>query len=372
MKANSPMGKKYCAELLTKLVDIPSTFPREEEVMLFLECELTTLGLRPERIEVEEGRFNLLCRIGSGAKRICLNAHADTVPPNGESTPKARVDGDILHGLGSCDDKASIAAIVTAGLELASRADELSYGVDVLISVDEEDGAKGVETAIDKGYKCDFAVVGEPTNLDIVRTHNGLTWFGLVAKGVAAHGSAPWAGVSAIQRMMQVVDELKEAVAAFPPNPLTGPNSLNLGIIRGGDLVNRVPETCEAMIDIRVAPPQKLDEIDSVILPILNSREWLCYEQGKRREGLDTPESSPLVHAVLESARELGRDPRIMGGRGWMEAESFRTMLGIDAIVCGPGSMQQAHSSNEFVSISETQLAAELYVRTIEKLMGAG
>ncbi len=153
MKANSPMAKRYCADLLTKLVDIPSAFPHEEECMLFLERELTTLGLRPERIDVEERRFNLLCRIGSGARRICLNAHADTVPPSGDSTPTARIDGDTLYGLGSCDDKASIAAIVTAGLELASRADELAYGVDVLISVDEEDGAKGVETAIRQGYR---------------------------------------------------------------------------------------------------------------------------------------------------------------------------------------------------------------------------
>lgn len=371
MKANSPMGKRYCAELLTKLVDIPSVFPREEEVMLFLERELTTLGMRPERIDVEEGRFNLLCRIGSGARRVCLNAHADTVPANGESTPGSRVDGDIIYGLGSCDDKASVAAIITAGLEMASRAGELDYGVDVMVSVDEEDGGTGVETAINKGYKCDFAIVGEPSNLDIVSTHNGIMWLTLTAKGVAAHGSAPWVGVNAIERMMEVVEELKAAVGLFPPNPVTGPNSLNLGIIKGGDLPNRVPEHCEAIVDIRVVPPNKLAEVRDALQPVLDSHDWLSYKGGKAREGLDTPESSPLIQAVMASARELGREPKVIGGRGWTEAESFRTMLGIDAIVCGPGSMQQAHSSREFVSISETQQAAELYVRAIERLLEA-
>lgn len=370
MKVNSPMGKKYCADLLTRLVDIPSTFPAEEEAALFLERELTILGLRPERIEVEESRFNLLCRIGSGARRICLNAHIDTVPPNGDSQPRSRVDGDMVYGLGSCDDKASVAAIITAGLEMASRAEEIDYGVDVMISVDEEDGGCGVETAINKGYKCDFAIVGEPSNLDIVRIHNGLIWFNLVAKGVAAHGSAPWVGVNAIERMMGVVEELREAACKFTPNPITGPNSLNLGLISGGDLPNRVPESCEAVVDIRVVPPHKLADVRKALLPVMESHEWLSYTGGKAREGLDTPESSPLIKAVLESARELGRSPEVIGGRGWTEAESFRTMLGIDAIVCGPGSMQQAHSSNEFVSISETQLAAELYVRAIEKVMG--
>ncbi len=372
MKANSPIGKRYCAELLTRLVDIPSTFPHEEECMLFLERELSTLGMQPERIDVEEGRFNLLCRIGSGERRICLNAHVDTVPPNGGSTPNARADGDIVYGLGSCDDKASVAAIITAGLEMASRADELDYGVDVLISVDEEDGGGGVETAINKGYKCDYAIVGEPSNLDIIRIHNGLIWFTLVARGVAAHGSAPWVGANAIERMMGVVEELRNAVSAFEPNPITGPNSLNLGTIKGGDLPNRVPEHCEAIVDIRVVPPHKLADVRDAVTPVLDSYEWLTYEGGKAREGLDTLESSPLIQTMLQCARELGRDSKVMGGRGWTEAESFRTLLGIDAIVCGPGSMQQAHSSNEFVSISETQLAAELYVRTIERLMEAG
>lgn len=371
MKANSPMGKRYCADLLTKLVDIPSVFPQEEEVMLFLERELTTLGMRPERIEVTQGRFNLLCRIGSGSPRICLNAHADTVTPNGESTPGARIDGDTLYGLGACDDKASVAAIITAGLEIASRADEIG-GVDVLVSVDEEDGGTGVETAIKKGYACDYAIVGEPSDLDVVRAHNGLTWLMLTAKGVAAHGSAPWAGVNAIERMMEVVEELKAAITAFPPHPITGPMSLNLGIIKGGDLPNRVPESCEAVVDIRIPPPTRLQDVHKAIQPIFDSRDWISYTGGKKsRNGLDTPEDSPLIEAVLAAGRELDRDTKVIGGRGWTEAESFRTLLGIDAVVCGPGSMKQAHSSREFVSISETQHAAELYVRTVEKLINS-
>lgn len=369
MKANSPTGKRYCADLLAKLVDIPSAFPQEEEAMLFLERELTTLGMRPERIEVEEGRFNLLCRIGSGSPRVCLNAHMDTVPPNGQSTPGARIDGDTIYGLGACDDKASVAAIVTAGLEIASRADEIGCGADILISVDEEDGGKGVEAAIKKGYTCDYAIVGEPTDLDIVRAHNGLTWLHLTAKGVAAHGSAPWAGVNAIERMMEVVEELKAAITDFPPHELTGPMSLNLGMIKGGDLPNRVPETCEAVVDIRVPPPTRLSEVHKAIQPVFDSRDWISWTGGKKsRDGLDTPENSPLVQALLSAGRQLGREPQITGGRGWMEAESFRTMLGIDAVVCGPGSIFQAHSSNEFVSISETRLAAALYIKAIERL----
>lgn len=369
MKATSPMGKRYCADLLQRLVYIPSVFPDEEEVMLFLERELATLGMKPERFELEKGRFNLLCRIGTGSPRVCLNAHADTVPPSGDSTPAARIDGDIIYGLGSCDDKASIAAIVTAGLEIASRAGEFSGGVDVMISVDEEHGGRGVEAAIAQGYKCDYAIVGEPSDLDVVRAHNGLTWLAMTTTGVAAHGSAPWMGVSAIDRMLQVVQELREAISIFPDHPETGPMSLNLGTIRGGDLPNRVPTNCEAVADIRVAPPTTLAQVRQALSPIVDTKEWLTYTKPKDRGPLDTPLDSPLVQAVLECSSEMGAPARIVGGRGWTEAESFSTLLGIDAIVCGPGSMAQAHSSNEFVSVSQVQQAAELYVRTVEKLL---
>jgi acetylornithine deacetylase/succinyl-diaminopimelate desuccinylase-like protein len=245
----------------------------------------------------------------------------------------------------------------------------LGGGVDVLISVDEEDGGRGVETAIKQGYKCDYAIVGEPCGLDVVRAHNGLMWLYLTARGVAAHGSAPWAGVNAIERIMEVVEELRGAISVFPSHELTGQMSLNLGIIKGGDLPNRVPERCDAVVDIRIAPPTRFAEVRAAVRRVLDSKDWLTYSDAKGREVLDTPEDSPLVRSVLASAAELGIPSKIVGGRGWTEAESFRTRLGIDALVCGPGSMAQAHSSNEFVSIAEVQKAAELYVQSVERLL---
>jgi len=369
MRADSPAGKKYCIDLLSKLVDISSVFPNEEEVMLFLERELSTLGLKPQRIEVEEKRFNLLCRIGSGSPRICLNAHADTVPVNGESTPNARIDEDILYGLGACDDKASIAAQVTACLDIASRIDEIGGSVDLLVSVDEEGDGKGVKAAIRQGYSCDYAVIGEPSDLDIVRAHNGLIFLSITTLGKAAHGSAPWVGVSAIDRMMELIGEIKEVISEFPSHQDTGPVSLNLGSIKAGDLPNRVPDRCDALVDIRLAPPAKVDKVLGAVREVLDSKEWASYTIDKLGETLDTPADSKLVRTVIESAEEFGLKPRVIGGRGWTEAEPFRTMLGIESLVIGPGSMNQAHSSKEFVSISETQLAAQVYVRIVEKLL---
>jgi acetylornithine deacetylase len=96
---------------------------------------------------------------------------------------------------------------------------------------------------------------------------------------------------------------------------------------------------------------------------------WASYEIEKRGEAIETPETSPMVQAILSAAHELGIATAPTGFRGWTEAESFRTGLGIDAVVLGPGEVKQAHSSNEFVSISQTHLAAELYVQSVLRLL---
>ena len=368
MRANSDAAKRYCAQLLEKLVDIPSVFPGEEEIMVFLENELASLGLRPKRIDVAPSRFNLLCTVGSGKPRVCLNAHSDTVPPNGDSVPNARVDGDLMYGLGSCDTKASIAAMITALLDLASRKD-LAGTVDLLISVDEEGDGVGVRTAIKQGYKCDYAIVGEPTSLHLIRVHCGLLFLALTTYGVAAHGCDPSAGVSAVDRMMELVGALRTEISKFPAHPIVGAMSLNLGEIHAGDRPNRVPNRCDARIDIRIVPPVSNEQVLEAARGVTEQYPWASYEIEKRGEAIETPETSPMVQAILSAAHELGIATAPTGFRGWTEAESFRTGLGIDAVVLGPGEVKQAHSSNEFVSISQTHLAAELYVQSVLRLL---
>lgn len=369
MRADSQAGRSYCLDLLGKLVDIPSVFPDEEELTLFLERELSTLGLKPSRIDVAGRRFNLLCSIGDGSPRLCLNAHADTVPANGESVPSSRIEGDLLFGLGSCDTKASIASMVTAFLDLAADPGMLKGSVDLLISVDEEGDGIGVRTAISKGYKCDYAIVGEPTDLNIICAHNGLLFLRLTTTGKSAHGCHPTLGISAVDRMMSLVGEIRAVVQEFCGHTLTGEPSLNLGEIHAGDRPNRVPDRCVSRIDIRFAPPTTNAEVLAATTAVIDSHDWASYEVEKRGETLDTPLDSPLIAAIRDSAHASSRQCHIGGLRGWTEAEPFRTMLGIDSVVFGPGCIKQAHTGREFVSISETQSAAVLYSDIAHRLL---
>lgn len=337
---------------------------------MLLEREFATLGLNPRRIEMAPGRWNLLCSRGSGSPRVCLNAHCDTVPPNGESTPNSRIEGDLLYGLGSCDTKASIASMTTAYLEVAARGEPKGVA-DLLISVDEELDGNGVRSAIRQGYACDYAIVGEPTGLNIVRAHNGLLFLELTTTGLSAHGCCPENGISAIERMLELVDDMREAIKQFGPHDLTGGPSLNLGEIHAGDRPNRVPDTCVSRIDIRFPPPARVADVEAAVLPPIDRREWASCKVEKRGEALDTPSDSPLIKAIQQAGQVVGSEHHLAGLRGWTEAEPFRTMLGIDSVVMGPGDIRQAHTSKEFVSISQTLRAAALYAEVVGRIAEA-
>jgi acetylornithine deacetylase/succinyl-diaminopimelate desuccinylase-like protein len=353
----------YLAELLARLVDIPSVYPHEKEILLFLEAELARLGFTTQRYPVEDDRWNILVRIGEDSPVLCLNSHCDTVQPAGNSVPKSWIEGDTLFGLGSMDDKASVTAMIGAMKAIADSGVALNGTLDLLLSVDEEGDARGVRTAIPQGYRCDMTITGEGTDLAIVPAHCGLVFLEIVTHGKATHGALPMEGVNAIERMFQLVTELREAVTDHPPHPTVGPPTLNLGILRGGDRPNRVPDRCEASVDIRLVPPMTvkwvLDRVRDVFAGWGDTAEYKIIKQG---EALDTPPDSPLIGAIRSvTERVLGHSTESVGWRGWTEAEAFQSGLGIDAVVFGPGELIRAHSANEFVSLAQVHQAARLY-----------
>lgn len=349
------------------LVNVPSVYPHEEEIMLFLEQELRDFG--PTRLPLPDGRFNLVVRLGSGSPILCLNAHADTIQPSGESVPRARIQDGRMYGLGSVDDKSCVAAMITAFKAIAESGISLVGVLDLLISVDEEGDANGVRTAVRTGYRCDMAVVGEATSMEIVRTHCGLIFLDIVTHGKSTHGSIPMEGINAIDRMYALVEGLRALVAGYPTHPLVGPASLNLGIIRAGDRPNRVPDRCEASIDIRLVPPMTVEETLSRIEAFFSDWPDAEYKITKKGEPLDTPEDSPLIKAILQAAKQVGFKPPVVGWRGWTEAESFQSGLGIDAVVLGPGELKTAHSADEFVDLADVQQAANVYAEIAANIL---
>lgn len=359
------------SRLLADLVNIDSVFPHEREAMLFWESQLKSLGLPVERFYLTEDRWNVLTRIGSDSPVLCLNAHMDTVPSNGASVPAARIEKDVMFGLGSADDKASVVAMLEAMNAIRNSGATLNGTLDLLVSVDEEGDGEGVRSAIDQGYRCDYAIVGEPCALEVRRTHNGIVFLEVVTHGKSAHGSSPWLGENAIDLMYEVVGSLRSAVTDYAPHDLVGPPTLNLGTIHGGDHTSRVPDVCQARIDIRLVPPMTVFRMLQTIERVFDQwRGKAEYRVIKKGDPLDTPADAQIIQAIDDAMKQVtGHGVRIAGMRGWTEAEPFRTKLGVESVVFGPGSLEQAHSANEFIRLDQVALAARLYAETVLRIL---
>ena len=353
--------------LLCDMVNIESVTGKENQLMSYLEDRFLELGLDLTKIEMDDGRYNLLASVGSGKPVLCLNAHADTVPPSGRSTPQCRVRKGTVYGLGSCDDKASIAAMTEALLQLREK--DLNGRVDLLISVDEEISSRGVRQCHKKGCRCDYAIVGEPTDLQPVVAHSGQIFLDLIASGSGGHGSTPWKGKNAIETLFESYRRLEEVVSSFPSHPILGPPSTNLGMIRGGDAPNRIPDRCEAKVDVRVMPGTKPSTVENAIVnavEVLGStvRIW------KRANPMETAKDSKLLTIVEQEARKVTkRDIQPVGFRGWTEADPFRNDIKADTLVFGPGSMDKAHSPDESVDLADVVDASRIYLETALQLV---
>ncbi len=334
--------------------------------MIFLEELLRKIAPEVSRIPMKDDRFNLLASKGSGKPVLCLNAHSDTVPPSGRSVPKSTCDDNLVRGLGSCDDKASLVSM----LDAFSRVDEqgVSGRLDLLISVDEEVSSRGVRTCIQKGYDCDLAVVGEPTGLSPVVAHSGLIFLILETTGTGGHGSSPWKGRNAITRMVDYYRDIDEYVSGFKDHPFVGKPSTNLGVIKGGDTTNRIPDHCRAKVDVRVMPGTSVQEALTSICPL--AEKWGALEVFKSGEPMETKHDSSLLDSVLRAEKNvLGMAMDPIGFRGWTEADPFRNDAGADALVLGPGEVSQAHSPDEFVDLAQVKQASEIYLDVATQLL---
>lgn len=365
------MNDAYTQSLLERMVNINSVFPDEKEVLLFIEAEFRALGIETIRYPVTESRWNIRARIGSGGPVVCLNAHADTMPINGHSVPRARIENGIMYGLGSADDKGAIVAMMTAMKEIKGSGRAIKGTLDVLVSVDEEADGLGVRAAVDGGYRCDLAIVGEPSSLEIMPLHTGMIFLKVVTHGKSAHGALPWVGENAIDKLTAIVNELRPLVESAPPHPVCGPPTLNLGQIQGGDRPNRVPDRCEAAVDIRfVAPMVEKAMLESIKIFFAGRGPGVEYSVTKVGGTLNTGSGSRLVTEMAKAVRGVtGREAVLSSMRGWTEADIFQSRLGIDAVVYGPGSIKQAHSANEFVHLADVFTASRVYQNTALALL---
>jgi acetylornithine deacetylase len=330
-------------ELTRTLMDIPSVSGEEGEVGRFLASHMEGLGYRVELQEVEAGRANVLATTGARA-RVVLSTHMDTVPPFIPS----REDATHIHGRGACDAKGIIAAQLTAAARL--RAEGLEE-LGLLFTVDEELGSLGARAVNSHalGRVCEYLINGEPTENRLAVGSKGSLRLRLLTEGRAAHSAYPEHGESAIEKMLDVLADVR--AHAWPRDEFFGETTCNIGTLKGGTRPNVIPAAAAAELQIRLVKPSS--EVKKILEGIVAGRARVEYMSA----------AEPVrMHAVEGFEREVVRfttDIPYLSNWG-------RPLL------LGPGSILDAHTDGERVSKQELEEAVELYVRLARTLLGRG
>lgn len=330
-------------------------------------------GLEVDVFEKVAGRPSVVGRVrGSGGGRsILFNGHL-----NSPSSPLedwqtdpyelTRVDGK-LYGMGVADLKAAV-----VGMLFAARAvRESATRGDVIIGLgaaSELGGLIGTKAIVERGYRADVAIVGEPTNMDIINCQRGAVWFNVHVRGRS--GLTGYGGVNAVHKAIRVAQayvDFNEDLATRT-NPIVGAAGLSVNIIQGGHRISTVPDRCMLTLDRRLipgeAPGEAVAEIEGIAeeLRAEDPELDLTLELRLTLPPLcDQAVDSLAVRAVTDAVlRVRGRAPVIKGIRGFTELVHLRE-AGIDGVVCGPGSANVIHAPNEYVTVEELMHTIRVY-----------
>ncbi len=340
------VDRERLVERLVELVRTPSENPPGEELKA---AELTAgfcrdLGLEVELLEAQPARPSVLARWrGGDGPTLTYCSHVDVVPAGDPALWSvdpygASISGNRMYGRGSSDAKGPIAAALEATAVLKESGWEPRGTLELALVADEETmGFQGAGWLVETGVLGpEFAIVGEPTSLRVVRAQRGACWYRLTTKGKAAHGSAPERGESAIRHMAEIVGHLENTLPDVSHDVLGGP-SINVGTIRGGVKTNIVPAHCEIEIDRRTIPGEEPEDVEASVraaidraretFPEIDAElELLFYSMPFEvaADSMIVTEVSAGVAEATGSTRRAGRlqrsfgrsFPRRRGGRG--------------------------------------------------------
>lgn len=380
-------------ELLCDLIAVPSVNPMgrdmdgpecfETRISEHLVGFFKDMGVTYECLEVVPGRSNVLARFDppQASMTVLLDAHIDTVPVDGMTIPpfEPEVRDSRVYGRGACDVKGGLAAMLWAFRRLVREQPASGASVIMSCTCDEESTTLGIRDLVsywtEPGRsqlvttRPDAAIIAEPTELDVVVAHRGASRWILRTAGRACHSSDPTQGTNAIYRMGRVLEALEEYAALLgdkvDPHPLCGPATLSVGRIYGGASVNVVPDECAIEIDRRVIPGEDPEAAVADVHEFLSSR--LDFDVTFDPPFLIGPtlsndNNSWLSDSLLQRIADVDGDHKALGVPYGTHA-SRTCGAGVPSVVFGPGSIDQAHTKDEWIDIDQLEKASEVYYR---------
>jgi acetylornithine deacetylase/succinyl-diaminopimelate desuccinylase family protein len=282
-----------------------------------------------------------------------------------------------LYGRGSGDMKGALAAMMITLDVLRKQRKRISGGVVFQAVVDEEVGTPiGTGHLVKRGLRADFAIVGEPTSLEVCTCHKGSINYEITTHGKAAHASVPHAGVSAILAMQGVISGLTAYSKRLPSmvkHPLLGSPTINVGIIEGGTKVNIVPDSCRIVGERRVVPPETANSAASQVAAVVKSTtdsKKIKYDMKvfRKIEPSEARDEAGAITALLGSVRQvIKKRRRPIGFVATCDAHYLNNIARIPTVICGPGSLTNIHNADEYVEIKELESAGRIYALTFLK-----
>ena len=278
--------------------------------------------------------------------RVLLAAHLDVVPAPKQLFTLTEREGR-FYGRGTCDMKFAIAAYLQLVDDLRESLSE--YDLGIMITTDEETGGKdGVKALLEKaGYRADACVLPDGgDNWALEHAAKGLIWITATSRGVSAHGSRPWEGASAIEKMMNFLRAMQYDLFAEQGNDTS---TYNVGIIQGGNAVNQVADTCSADIDIRPVNRKEQQKINAHLEKLSAAYDVaLNYHLNDSPINIDL--ADPYVRAYSESVEKIiGKPTELMRSNGGSDARYFAE-YDIPTLVGYPTGGGR-HSDNEWLEV---------------------
>lgn len=329
-------------ELTRTLIDFESITGNERQVGVFLHDLLASLaakyGGRTELMEVEPNRFNVFASWGEPV--VTLSTHMDTVPPHVPS----HEDGEFIWGRGACDTKGIIASMVTAAERLLADG---VRGFGLLFVVGEERNSAGAMAAAGMRRGSRYLINGEPTENRLALGSKGALRYEITAHGRMAHSAYPELGESAIEKLLDVLQELRSM--QLPVDAVLGRSTMNIGTIAGGRAPNVVPDQASAEVMIRLVsdPESTRDAVKRAASGRADAREVLCIP-ALRLGSLDRYETTVVSYTT--------------------DIPAFGGAWGTPFLV-GPGSIHVAHTLAECVPKQQLVDAVEIYQKLVRELL---
>jgi acetylornithine deacetylase len=375
-------------ELLARLVAFDTTSTTSNlQLIDFVRNLLDDHGIRSQLVHNDDhSRANLYATIGPlDIGGVMLSGHTDVVPTTGQdwnSDPyQLKTEDKLLIGRGSCDMKGFIACVL-AGLPLIT-AEQLQAPIHLAFSYDEEIGCLGAKRLVEvmSGFevKPRIGLIGEPTNMGMVLGHKGKISFRVTVSGLSCHSAYIGNGVNAVEYAADLIAFIRNMNSRvqqqLTDQSYSVPHStFHVGNINGGTALNIVPRQCEFEFEIRNLPQQDLEALvheikhyaGDVLLADMRSRypeSDIHFAETSYYPGLHTDPAS----AVIAYTRKINPIDEIGDNVSFGTEAGLFDGIGINCLVCGPGSIDQAHKADEFVSREQLQSCDQMIENLVHR-----